>query len=146
MQTREMWKNSKWKMVAGAATLSALGISGLALADPTSPGVPGSIELSDQVQVSDAGNVTTTVPDFVVGVNSGGDGLDSPFDDNGTGDTASVSGDTPDGMDTLTGDTMDTATDSDSPEVVPSPTVPAPTFEDDSASVSIDSVDGSAAS
>ena len=32
MQTREMWKNSKWKMVAGAATLSALGISGLALA------------------------------------------------------------------------------------------------------------------
>jgi hypothetical protein len=141
-----MWKNSKWKMVAGAATLSALGISGLALADPTSPGVPGSIELSDQVQVSDASNVSTTLPDFVVGVSDGpGDDFDSPFDDNGTGDTASVTGDTPDGMDTLTGDTVESATESDSPEVVPSPTVPAPTFED-GASVSADSVDGSSAS
>jgi len=146
MQTREMWKNSKWKMVAGAATLSALGISGLALADPTNPGVPGSIELSDQVQVSDARSVTTTLPDFVVGVSGGpGEDLDSPFDDNGTGDTASVTGDTPDGMDTLTGDSVESAADSDSPEVVPSPTVPASTF-DDSASVSADSVDGSSAS
>jgi hypothetical protein len=146
MQTRELWKNSKWKMVAGAATLSALGISGLALADPASPEVPGSIELSDRVQVSDARNAATTLPDFVVGVRGGpGDDLDSPFDDNGTGDSASVTGDTPDGMDTLTGDTVETATDSDSPEVVPSPTVPAPTF-DDSASVSADSVDGSASS
>ncbi|HKY47149.1 MAG TPA: hypothetical protein VJQ79_04100 [Acidimicrobiia bacterium] len=146
MQTREMWKNSKWKMVAGAATLSALGISGLALADPTSPEVPGSIELSDQVQFSDSRNVTTTLPDFVVGVTSGpGDDLDSPFDDDGTGDTASVTGDTPDGMDTLSGDSVESAIDSDSPDVVPSPTVPAPTF-DDSASVSADEVDSSVAS
>ena len=145
MQTREMWKNSKWKMVAGAETLSALGISGLALADPTSPEVPGSIELSDQVQFSDA-NVTTTLPAFIVGVSSGpGDDLDSPFDDDGTGDTASVTGDTPDGMDTLSGDSVESANASDSPEVVPSPTVPAPTF-DDSASVSADEVDSSVAS
>ena len=143
MQTREMWKNSKWKMVAGAATLSALGISGLALADPSSPGVPESIELSDQVQVSDARNVTTTLPDFVVGVSGGlADDLDSPFDDNATGDTASVTGDTPDDMDTLSGDTVEAAgIDSDSPEVVPSPTVPTPTFDD-----SADSVDASSAS
>jgi hypothetical protein len=142
MQTREMWKNSKWKMVAGAATLSALGISGLALADPSSPGVPESIELSDQVQVSDAGNVTTTLPDFVVGVSGGpADDLDSPFDDNGTGDTASVTGDTPDGMDTLTGDTTDADDiDSASAEVVPSPTVSAPDNDD---SVSVDSPDSS---
>ena len=146
MQTREMWKNSKWKMVAGAATLSALGISGLALADPSSSGVPDSIELSDQVQVSDARN-GTTLPDFVRGVSGGPfDDLDSPFDDTGTGDTASVTGDTPDGLDTLTGDTVESAdTDSDSPEVVPSPTVPAPAF-DDSASVSVDSADASSAS
>jgi hypothetical protein len=131
-------------MVAGAATLSALGISGLALADPSSPGVPESIELSDQVQVSDARNVTTTLPDFVVGVSGGpADDLDSPFDDNATGDTASVTGDTPDDMDTLSGDTVEAAgiDDSDSPEVVPSPTVPAPTFDD-----SADSVDVSSAS
>jgi hypothetical protein len=147
MQTREMWKNNKWKMVAGAATLSALGISGLALADPSSSGVPNSIELSDQVQVSDARNGTTTLPDFVRGVSGGPlDDLDSPFDDTGTGDTASVSGDTPDGMDTMTGDTIESADiDSASPEVVPSPTVPAADF-DDSASVSVDSADGSAAS
>jgi hypothetical protein len=137
-----MWKNSKWKMVAGAATLSALGISGLALADPSSPGVPESIELSDQVQVSDVGNVTTTLPDFVVGVSGGpADDLDSPFDDNGTGDTASVTGDTPDGMDTLTGDTTDADDiDSASAEVVPSPTVSAPDNDD---SVSVDSPDSS---
>ena len=145
MQTREMWKNSKWKMVAGAATLSALGISGLALADPSSPGVPDSIELSDQVQVSDSRNVTTTLPDFVRGVSGGQfDDLDSPFDDTGTGDTASVTGDSPDGLDTLSADPA-----SDSPEVVPSPTVPAPAFDDsadDSASVSVDSADGSSAS
>jgi hypothetical protein len=142
MQTREMWKNSKWKMVAGAATLSALGISGLALADPSSPGVPESIELSDQVQVSDARNVTTTLPDFVVGVSGApGDDLDSPFDDDGTGDTASVIGDTPDGMDTLTGDTTDADdVDSASAEVVPSPTVSAPDNDD---SVSVDSPDSS---
>ncbi|HUP17128.1 MAG TPA: hypothetical protein VM848_13895 [Acidimicrobiia bacterium] len=147
MQTREMWKNSKWKMVAGAATLSALGISGLALADPSSPGVPESIELSDQVQVSDARNGPTTLPDFVRGVSGGPfDDLDSPFDDTGTGDTASVTGDTPDDMDTLSGDTVGAAgIDSDSPEVVPSPTVPAPTL-DDSASVSVDSADASSAS
>lgn len=147
MQTREMWKNSKWKMVAGAATLSALGISGLALADPSSPGVPESIELSDQVQVSDARGVTTTLPDFVVSVSGGpADDLDSPFDDNGTGDTASVTGDTPDGMDTLTGDTVESADiDSASPEAVPSPTVPAPAFDDDD-SVSVDAADDSAAS
>jgi len=137
-----MWKNSKWKMVAGAATLSALGISGLALADPSSPGVPESIELSDQVQVSDVRNVTTTLPDFVVGVSGGpADDLDSPFDDNGTGDTASVTGDTPDGMDTLTGDTTDADDiDSASAEVVPSPTVSAPDNDD---SVSVDSPDSS---
>jgi hypothetical protein len=142
MQTREMWKNSKWKMVAGAATLSALGISGLALADPSSPGVPEPIELSDQVQVSDVRNVTTTLPDFVVGVSGGPvDDLDSPFDDNGTGDTASVTGDTPDGMDTLTGDTTDADDiDSASAEVVPSPTVSAPDNDD---SVSVDSPDSS---
>jgi hypothetical protein len=142
MQTREMWKNSKWKMVAGAATLSALGISGLALADPSSPGVPESIELSDQVQVSDARNVTTTLPDFVVGVSGApGDDLDSPFDDDDTGDTASVIGDTPDGMDTLTGDTTDADdVDSASAEVVPSPTVSAPDNDD---SVSVDSPDSS---
>lgn len=147
MQTREMWKNNKWKMVAGAATLSALGISGLALADPSSSGVPDSIELSDQVQVSDARNGTTTLPDFVRGISGGPlDDHDSPFDDTGTGDSASVTGDTPDGMDTLTGDTVESADiDSASPEVVPSPTVPAPAF-DDSASVSVDSADGSAAS
>lgn len=145
MQTREMWKNNKWKMVAGAATLSALGISGLALADPSSSGVPNSIELSDQVQVSDVRNGTTTLPDFVRGVSGGQfDDLDSPFDDTGTGDTASVTGDTPDGMDTLTGDTVESADiDSASPEVVPSPTVPAPAFDD---SASVDSADGSDAS
>jgi hypothetical protein len=143
-----MWKNSKWKMVAGAATLSALGISGLALADPSSSGVPDSIELSDQVSVS--GKVPTTLPDFVrgVGVSGDPDDLDSPFDDTGTGDTASVTGDTPDGLDTLTGDSEESAgTDSVSPEVVPSPTVPAPTFDDsDSVSVGGDSADFSSAS
>jgi hypothetical protein len=141
MQTREMWKKSKWKVVAGAATLSALGISGLALADPSNSPVPASIELSDQV--SGVG-LQRPAPDFVLNLNDDqSSDSDSPFDDVGTGDSESVSGDTPAGLDTLTGDSVDTLAldsgDEDSVDsVVPSPTVPGPGADD---SISIDSAD-----
>ena len=104
MQTRDMWKSSKWKLVAGAATLSALGISGMALADPDNSPVPAPINLRDQVTTR---GTLTSLPDFVVKSNNQVDltDLDSPFDDGPIGSDISATGDTSEGLDTLTGDT-----------------------------------------
>ena len=92
MQTRDMWKSGKWKLVAGAATLSALGIGGMAMADSDSPGLPDAINLKDQVTT---GVTLTPIPDFVVNSRNQVDltALDSPFDDDATDDDLSATAD-----------------------------------------------------
>lgn len=107
MQTREMFKSGKWRLVAGAATLSALGIGGIALADQSAARTPEAITLRDQVSSGDD-TVSTLLSDLrPTGGSFGGD-LDSPFDDSNTDDAgASVTGDTPVDLDTLTGDSGD---------------------------------------
>jgi hypothetical protein len=149
MQTRDMWKSSKWKVVAGAATLSALGITGMALAEPDSPRVSAPINLRDQATTRDT---VTSLPDFVVKSNNQIDltDLDSPFVYDPIGSDVSVSGDTLPGPDTGTGDTpasppppanLDTASADDSfDSPTPTPTTqpaPAPAPTDDS----VDSAD-----
>ena len=41
MQTRELWNRCKWKVVAGAAAVTALGIGGLARVDLSGLEGPG---------------------------------------------------------------------------------------------------------
>lgn len=142
MQTREMWTATKWKVVAGAATLSALGISSLALADQSPSREQEAIKLTDQVQSADANVSVSDLKNIRPMSGSFGD-LDSPFDDSNTGDSlTNVSN---------TGDSL--TDDSASVDVIaPAPTTPAPTvppvvddsFDSDSASFgSVDSDSGS---
>ena len=165
MQTRDMWKTSKWKVVAGAATLSALGISGLALADQSTSPAQEAIKLRDQVQSAD--NVVSVTPlNLRLGGAEFGD-LDSPFDDSTTGPSTSdsagsASGNTPAGLDTLSGDTasgLDSVVDDSSPDdaasddlIAPATTAPAATYTPaadesfQSASGSLGSVDDASGS
>lgn len=80
MQTKAMWQSTKWKVVAGAATLTAVGIGGMAMADSDDPALPKAINLQDRVATSDT---LPTLPDFVVTPNNQIDltDLDSPFSD-----------------------------------------------------------------
>ena len=115
-----MWKSTKWKVVAGAATLSALGIGSMALADSDESPLPSAINLKDHVTT----RTLAPIPDFVVSSNNQVDltDLDSPFDDDPTYLSAEGSADTPatpgpsgsptddsvDGADSL-GDSFDSA-------------------------------------
>ena len=153
-----MWKTSKWKVVAGAATLSALGISGLAMADQSNPSTQEAIHLRDQVQSTEA---TVRMPDLTPGpVVAGFGDLDSPFDDsNGTDSSIDNSvgssiGDMPTGVDTgddasdsglesgIDNSILDSASDSD--DVI----APLPSADDslDSASGTFDSLDSASGS
>ena len=78
MQTKDMWKAGKWKVVAGAATLSALGIGGLAMAGESTDRTPEAINLRDRVTAG----VPISVPEASFGPTGGVfDVNDSPFED-----------------------------------------------------------------
>jgi hypothetical protein len=81
MQTRELWNRSKWKVVAGAAAVTALGIGGLALAQDGDDGqeADNGIGLQDLVSVD-----TFESPDVVVVGGGEVSDLDSPLDDDPT--------------------------------------------------------------
>lgn len=122
MQTRNMLKTSpNWKVLAGVAAASALGISGLALADTTAVSNPPPITLADIETPIDATRITIAED---LGFGALNDELDSPLNPEDTGgDVASITGDTPEGLDTLTGDTADDVAaaevDDDDPEDSP---------------------------
>jgi len=104
MQTRDMYRPPNWKLVASVAAVSAVGIGGLALADTQGTENPPPITLTDAQAITPVAQVTVTT-------NLGFGPLsqfDSPFDVDDTGE-ASITGDTPQGLDTLTGDTPDAA-------------------------------------
>jgi hypothetical protein len=72
-----MWKSTKWKVVAGAATLTGLGIGGFALADSADSTLPTAINLQDRVGITDT---LPALPDFVVTPNNiDFTDFDSPF-------------------------------------------------------------------
>jgi len=106
MQTREQMKN--WKVVASVATVAALGVSGLAIANPgDATSTPSPIEIEDRRQNSDVTFTSTTQSRFEIvpghSVSPGDDSLDTPL--------ASANLDSPDRQ----------SEDADSPEVADSP-------------------------
>jgi hypothetical protein len=85
MQTKEQGKSPKdWKVIAAVATASALGLSGLALADSGSrTDTPDPINLEDRTPITEvtvAKTTSTTLADLGVRV-SGADSASSPFDE-----------------------------------------------------------------
>lgn len=87
MQLKDQWKKGKdWKVVTAVAAVSALGISGFALAEPGGTSEPDSIELVDQQSVDsvDTNSVPTTVQEalnrVMESVASGEQSTDSPLD------------------------------------------------------------------
>lgn len=106
MQTPNMRRAApNWKVLAGVAAASALGISGWALADTKAVSNPPPISLADSETPVDATRVTIEED---LGFGALNDELDSPLDPKDTGnDVASITGDTPVGLDTLSGDTSD---------------------------------------
>jgi hypothetical protein len=85
MQTKDQGKAPKdWKVIAAVATASALGLSGLALADSESgTESPDPINLVDRTPITEvtvAKNTSTTLADLGVRVVSA-DSVSSPFDE-----------------------------------------------------------------
>ena len=85
MQTKEQGKSPKdWKVIAAVATASALGLSGLALADSSSrTDTPDPINLEDRAPITEvtvAKTTSTTLADLGVKVASA-DSASSPFDE-----------------------------------------------------------------
>jgi hypothetical protein len=85
MQTKEQGKSPKdWKVIAAVATASALGLSGLALADSGSrTDTPDPINLEDRTPITEvtvAKTTSTTLADLGVRVSSA-DSASSPFDE-----------------------------------------------------------------
>ncbi|MEX0947062.1 MAG: hypothetical protein WD064_06820 [Acidimicrobiia bacterium] len=106
MQTPNMRRAApNWKVLASVAAASALGISGWALADSKAVSNPPPIDLADSETPVDATRVTIEED---LGFGALNDELDSPLDpEDPRGDVASITGDPPAGLDTLTGDTSD---------------------------------------
>lgn len=82
MQTREMWNRTRWTVVGGAAALTALGVTGLALAETDDDNLPAEGITLEDLQTVD----TFDSPDLVT-VDTGGvlSDLDSPLDDGAGG-------------------------------------------------------------
>ncbi|MEX2623145.1 MAG: hypothetical protein WD651_05435, partial [Acidimicrobiia bacterium] len=91
MQTREMWTRNKWRVVGGAAALTALGVTGLALADSEDDSLP-----AEGITLQDLQTLDTFDSPDVVTVDPGGglSDLDSP-----AGVTGTDSPDSPDSPD-----------------------------------------------
>lgn len=118
MQTKEQIKN--WKVVASVATVAALGVSGLAVANAGEPAdTPAPIEIQDQRTTGETFATTTTLGFEVVPAPSfshGSDSLDSPLA------SASLDSPSPDSPSL------------ESPSPDSSATAPAPSQADDSPS------------
>ncbi|HSJ82186.1 MAG TPA: hypothetical protein VLA91_00065 [Acidimicrobiia bacterium] len=84
MQTKEQGKSPRdWKVIAAVATASALGLSGLALADSDSrTDTPDPINLEDRTPITEVtvAKTSTTLADLGVRVSSA-DSASSPFDE-----------------------------------------------------------------
>jgi len=139
MQLKDQVKKSRdWKVVAALATVSALGISGLALADSGDPTTPNLIDLKDRTEITKVTSAPTLGSDFANLALSADSPNDSPFDD--TRSVSSVSADTAQSPITL--ESQATA---DSPAISDSPvTDDSPATADSPAGGSVDSVDNSA--
>jgi len=110
MQTREMWNRNKWRVVGSAAALTALGVTGFALADSEGDSLPAEgINLEDlqTLDTFDSPDVVTVDPggglsdlDSPAGV-AGTDSPDSPDspDDSPAGVAGTDSPDSPDSPD-----------------------------------------------
>jgi hypothetical protein len=95
MQTRDQGERRRdWKVIATIATVSALGISGLALADSSDRSdTPGSIDLEDRITITEVTtpkSTATTLADLGLDVATL-DSASSPFDDSGTQTTVADS-------------------------------------------------------
>jgi hypothetical protein len=127
MQTREQIKN--WKVVASVATAAALGVSGLAIANPGDAAeTPPPIEIEDRRANVDLTVTSTTHPGFEVvpgpSLSPGDDSLDSPLasadletsDDSPDVDDSPAASDSPDVADSpdSNGDTSDSPDTDDS--------------------------------
>jgi hypothetical protein len=139
MQTKEQGKSPKdWKVIAAVATASALGISGLALADSGSrTDTPDPINLEDRTPITEvtvAKTTSTTLADIGVRV-SGADSASSPFDE-------------PAASPATMADSVASVGSAASPEPAPAPPPPPAADSVDSASAdsgpSVDSPDDSA--
>jgi len=140
MQTKDQDKTPKdWKVIAAVATASALGLSGLALADSDSgTQTPDPINLVDRTPITEvtvAKTTSTTLADLGVRVVSA-DSVSSPFDEPAptttiTESAASVA--SPEPAPSVVADSPDVA----SPDV-------APTASPDGSVDSVGSVDNSA--
>lgn len=123
MQTKEQIKN--WKVVASVATVAALGVSGLAVANAGEPAdTPAPIEIQDQRTTGETFATTTTLGFEVVPAPSfshGSDSLDSPLA------SASLDSPSPDSP-SLESPSLE------SPSPDSSATAPAPSQADDSPS------------
>jgi hypothetical protein len=154
MQTREQIKN--WKAVASVATAAALGVSGLAIANPGDAAeTPPPIEIEDRRANVNLTVTSTTHPGFEVvpgpSLSPGDDSLDSPLasSDLGTSydspevDDSPTAGGSPDVADSPdpSGDSSDSPdTDDDSPDTDDSADSTDSADTDDSAD-STDSLD-----
>ena len=117
MQTREQMKN--WKVVASVATVAALGVSGLAIANPgDATSTPPPIEIEDRRPNQDATFTSTTQSRFEIvpgpSVSPGDDdSLDTPL--------ASAGLDSPDPVDSPADSPADSPDPVDSPADSPDP-------------------------
>jgi hypothetical protein len=137
MQTRDQAKSPKnWKVVAAIATASALGLSGLALADSDERAdIPDPINLEDRTpmtEVTVATTTSTTLADLGVRVDTV-DSASSPFDEQATPLVTLV-------------DPPDSVASAASPELAPAPAAVDSVDSGDSADTgsSVESVDDSA--
>jgi hypothetical protein len=139
MQLKDQVKKSRdWKVAAALATVSALGISGLALADTGDPTNPDPIDLKDRTEITQVTSAPTLGSEFANLVLSADSPNDSPFDD--TRSVSSVGADTAQSPITL-----DSEATADSPAISDTPvTTDSPAAADSPAGDSIDSTDNSA--
>ena len=95
MQTRDQQSKRPrdWRVIAAVATVSALGVSGLALAGPSDEsGEPDPINLSDRTsitQLTTPSSVPTTIAQMLAD-SAASQGVESPFDDPATLSAASA--------------------------------------------------------
>jgi hypothetical protein len=100
MQTRNQHSKRPrdWKVIAAAATVSALGVSGLALAGNSGEhGEPDPINLSDRTSITEV-TTTSSIPTTLAQLladSADSQSVESPFDDPATVSAASVSAASP---------------------------------------------------
>jgi hypothetical protein len=146
MQLKDQAKKSRdWKTVAALTTLSALGVSGLALADSGDPTVPDSIDLKDRTEIAQLATPTTPGGDFPAIAFSADSANDSPFDDIASVASASVdSPASPTSVESPAESPASVESPAESPAGVESPAESPASVESPASAASEDSTDNSA--